>query len=106
MFKDCSHSRHWAAASTGHSTLMVLSIWRTSTRITGAPARVLRLLPIRRDHQPPSLAALWQCVALRVLGTMALVLLILVTYGTISSRNDEWVRPEIENAVADSLSLL
>ena len=69
----------------------------------GFAARVVA----RWQAQPePSLAVLWQRVALRVLGTMTLVLLILVTYGTISARNDEWARPEIENAVADSLSLL
>lgn len=54
----------------------------------------------------PSLAALWQSLALRALGAVTLALLILVTYGTVSSSREEFVRPEIESAVADSLTLL
>lgn len=54
----------------------------------------------------PTLAALWQSLALRALGTVTLVLVILVTYGTFSSSHKEFARPEIESAVADSLTLL
>ncbi len=54
----------------------------------------------------PPLAALWQHLVLRVLGAMTLVLVILATYGTISSHDDEFARPEIESAVADSFALL
>jgi hypothetical protein len=69
----------------------------------GFAARVVA----RWQAQPePSFAALWQALAWRVLGTMTLVLLILVTYGAISSPHDEWARPEIEDTVADSLVLL
>lgn len=54
----------------------------------------------------PTLAALWQSLALRALGAVTLVLVILVTYGTFSASHEEFARPEIESAVADSLTLL
>ena len=54
----------------------------------------------------PSLTALWQSLVLRALGAVTLVLVILVTYGTFSSSHEEFARPELENAVAEALTLL
>ena len=54
----------------------------------------------------PALAALWQSFVLRALGAVTVVLLILVTYDTVSLNHEEFARPEIESAVADSLLLL
>lgn len=59
-----------------------------------------------QTQSAPTLAALWQSFVLRALGAVTVVLLILVTYGTVSSNHEEFTRPEIESAVADSLSLL
>lgn len=54
----------------------------------------------------PTLAALWQTFALRALGAVTLVLVILVTYGSLAASPEEFARPEIESAVADSLTFL
>jgi hypothetical protein len=53
-----------------------------------------------------SLPALWQWLALRVLGVMALILLTLATYGALSWSSDASLSPPVENAVGDSLWLL
>lgn len=57
-------------------------------------------------HPEPPLAQLWQRLALRVLGAMALVLLTLATYDALSMGNDTPLQPPVENAVADSAWLL
>lgn len=54
----------------------------------------------------PSLAVLWQQLALRVLGSMAVVLVGLAAYGALSSVSDSPLQPPVENAVADSFWLL
>ena len=59
-----------------------------------------------KTQPAPTLAALWQSLALRALGAVTLVLVILVTYGVFSTSHEEFARPEIESAVADSLTLL
>ena len=69
----------------------------------GFAARVVAHWQARPE---PPLAALWQALALRVLGAMALVLLGLAALGAISSSEDEFFHPSIENAVADSFWLL
>ncbi len=65
-----------------------------------------RVVACSQMQAAPSLAALWQSLALRALGAVTVLLVILVTYGTITASHDEFARPEIESAVADSLTLL
>jgi hypothetical protein len=61
----------------------------------------------RWQAQPEiSLPALWQWLALRVLGVMALILLTLAAYGALSLSGDAPLQPPVENAVGDSLWLL
>ena len=57
-------------------------------------------------HPEPSLALLWQRLALRVLGAMALILLTLAAYDALSMASDTSLQPPVENAVADSAWLL
>lgn len=58
------------------------------------------------QSQPePSMSALWQRIALRVLGAMALILISLAAYDALSMGNDS-LQPPVENAVADSAWLL
>lgn len=52
-----------------------------------------------------SLNLLWQGLAMRILGAMAIILLSLATYDAISM-GDNSVEPPVENAVGDSLGLL
>src|SRR5882724_11681539 len=54
----------------------------------------------------PPLALLWQRLALRVLGAMALVLLTLAAYGAFSLEGDAPLHPPVENAVADEVWFL
>ncbi len=54
----------------------------------------------------PPLAWLWQQLALRVLGVMALILISLAAYDAISMGSDSALQPPVENAVGDSLWLL
>ncbi|HSI13478.1 MAG TPA: hypothetical protein VK961_15650 [Chthoniobacter sp.] len=56
-------------------------------------------------HPEPPVSVLWQRIALRVLGAMALVLITLAAYDAISMGNDS-LQPPVENAVADSAWLL
>jgi len=53
-----------------------------------------------------SLAQLWQRIALRVLGAMAIILLSLAAYDALSMGGDSSLQPPVENAVADSTWLL
>ena len=53
-----------------------------------------------------SLAQLWQRIALRVLGAMAIILLSLAAYDALSVGGDSSLQPPVENAVADSTWLL
>ena len=57
-------------------------------------------------HPEPSLALLWQRLAWRVLGAMALVLVTLAAYDALSMGSDAPLPPPVENAVADSAWLL
>jgi hypothetical protein len=59
-----------------------------------------------QSHPEPALALLWQRLALRVLGAMALVLLSLAAYDALSMGGDAPLPPPVENAVADSAWLL
>jgi hypothetical protein len=54
----------------------------------------------------PPLAMIWQRLALRVLGAMALILISLAAYDAISMSGDSSLQPPVENAVADSAWLL
>lgn len=56
-------------------------------------------------HPEPPVSVLWQRLALRVLGAMALILLSLAAYDVLSMGNDS-LQPPVENAVADSAWLL
>lgn len=56
-------------------------------------------------HPEPPVSVLWQRIALRVLGAMALILISLAAYDAISMNNDS-LQPPVENAVADSAWLL
>ena len=56
-------------------------------------------------HPEPSLSVLWQRLALRVLGAMALILISLAAYDALSMGSDS-LPPPVENAVADSAWLL
>ena len=65
-----------------------------------------RVIARWQAHPEPSLALLWQRLALRVLGAMALVLLTLAAYGALSMDSDAPLQPPVENAVADSFWFL
>jgi len=54
----------------------------------------------------PSVLALWQQFAVRVLGAMAVVLVALAAYDALSLGTDAPLQPAVENAVADSFWLL
>jgi hypothetical protein len=54
----------------------------------------------------PPLTLLWQRLAWRVLGAMALILLTIAAYDALSIGSDSPVQPPVENAVADSAWLL
>lgn len=69
----------------------------------GFAARVVARWPLNEET---SLTLLWQGLALRVLGVMALILLSLAAYGAVSSTGDAPLQPPVENAVADSFWLL
>ena len=56
-------------------------------------------------HPEPPVSVLWQHLALRVLGAMALILISLAAYDALSMGNDS-LQPPVENAVADSAWLL
>ena len=56
-------------------------------------------------HPEPPMSLLWQRLALRVLGAMALILISLAAYDAFSMGNDS-LQPPVENAVADSAWLL
>jgi hypothetical protein len=56
-------------------------------------------------HPEPPVSVLWQRLALRVLGAMALILISLAAYDALSTGNDS-LQPPVENAVADSAWLL
>jgi uncharacterized membrane protein (Fun14 family) len=56
-------------------------------------------------HPEPPVSVLWQRIALRVLGAMALILISLAAYDALSMGNDS-LQPPVENAVADSAWLL
>jgi hypothetical protein len=53
-----------------------------------------------------SMVQLWQRIALRVLGAMAIILLSLAAYDAFSMGGDASLQPPVENAVADSAWLL
>jgi len=53
-----------------------------------------------------SLAALWQQLALRVLGVMALILIGLAAYGALTANGDSPLQPPVENAVSETCWLL
>ncbi len=65
-----------------------------------------RVVALWQAHPEPSLAMLWQWLALRVLGVMTLILLTLAAYGALSSTSEASLEPPVENAVGDSLWLL
>lgn len=52
------------------------------------------------------LSLLWQRLALRVLGAMALIFLTLAAYEALFPDKDAPLQPHVENAVADSFWLL
>ena len=54
----------------------------------------------------PSISMLWQQLALRVLGAMALILVVVAAFGALSENGESPLHPPVENAVADSLWLL
>jgi hypothetical protein len=64
-----------------------------------------RVLGHGRIPSEPPWAMLWQACALRILGTMTLALLVLLTYEGFSAQADELARPELESAVAEALPL-
>ena len=53
----------------------------------------------------PGWAMLWQIFALRMLGTMTLALLLLLTYEGMEAHSDELSNPELESAVAEALPI-
>ena len=59
-----------------------------------------------RAHPEAPLAILWQRLALRVLGAMALVLVGVAAYSVLSSSGDSPLHPPVENAVSDACWLL
>jgi hypothetical protein len=64
-----------------------------------------RVIAQWQSQPEPSLNLLWQGIALRVLGAMAIILLSLAAYDALSM-GDSSVQPPVENAVGDSLGIL
>jgi hypothetical protein len=64
-----------------------------------------RVIAQWQSQPEASLNLLWQRLAMRVLGAMAIILLSLATYDALSM-GDNSVEPPVENAVGDSLGLL
>jgi hypothetical protein len=57
-------------------------------------------------HPEPSLALLWQRLALRILGAMAVILISLAAYDAFSLDSDAPLHPPVENAVGDAFWFL
>ena len=84
---------------------------RLAEETSGAPTDeapfgfATRVVAQWQAHPEPPVSVLWQRIALRVLGAMALILLSLAAYDALSMGSDS-LQPPVENAVADSAWLL